>query len=238
MRSLTFFDVDENFNMENFPLGDEKCFFDQLFKETSPTTSITLVGNERVNIEKDGNVYYFNKFDVIHEMPRKTWGRVGKTEFKHFFEKVRLEFWVDLNNYLGIGVGKSAACTQVIKKVEEFNLKEKYLDVRELKYRLSMKQIGEIKGALFRNLQLKNVDTAMIYGSSLDESEEYEKYDSVGELTALVVTINTDENIAETIRISNKWSMILYSNLSTDREYIEKALEYKSWIDQLMNMEI
>jgi len=79
----------------------------------------------------------------------------------------------------------------------------------------------KVIGGYFNELGIANVNAASIFGSSVGESEEWERYEEAGELNALLISVNY-KGIPRSIMLTKERVVVLYStpNELEDLEFL------------------
>lgn len=97
----------------------------------------------------------------------------------------------------------------------EFNYTVRDVNLFDLRQKLH----ANVRGGWFKELEIVDVSTAAIFGSNVGESEEWQRYEGAGTLSALVLEFK-HRGIAHSVNISAHGSITLYSNYS-EKDAIE-----------------
>jgi len=231
IRSFTFFRSDEEYDTASLEDG-EFVEFSTMFRETSAVTTTKLAGRRKIRIINEDKEREFLEFAVSHEHLKKESGRYMETSFDYYFAKIRMTLWAESNSGVLTVMGPGKSVEEVLKRCRISGEIEIY-DIERLWKIIHDEELANIKGAYFGDLRITNVNSAMIFGTRVDDSDEFTRYNDFGSVTGLIITI---EELGETIRIGRS-GIVLYSNCETDLEYLENALGKRKWINSLLSTE-
>lgn len=74
-------------------------------------------------------------------------------------------------------------------------------------------QVGDTTGGWFGNLQMQNVNAAALFGEGVMESEDWERYEELGDLSAVNVRIaNPSDQSVRTVMLTRNRGVILFQD--------------------------
>ena len=93
-----------------------------------------------------------------------------------------------------------------------------------------------VRGGWFRDLEMDDVSTAAIFGANVSDSDEWDKYETSGTLSSLVIEFAYQGN-RHSVNISASGAITLYSNydeaqsLDLVEKFNDLAMKYQTEYD-------
>lgn len=176
------------------------------------------------------------KYHVHHETDKPTWLRYSRDERRRaiFIEEFHMFLPPNLSYmFIDTTVKSSRDLLKRIKQKDpNFQYKLREVDLLAMKETQSQ----HVRGGWFRELDIADVSTAAIFGDNVGESDEWEKYETKGKLSSLVIEFSyLGEH--QSVIIGSSGAITLYSNYdeSSSLKLVEKfnniAMRFQTEID-------
>ena len=201
------------FELENFPSP-------QVGQEIQTTTQLAIPQLEDDSIHTivrflgDSEHPDFFKFHVTHETIRKIKARFLNNYRERIIEVMEFNLFMSKTGPASLVTASTQYCHEMFRRLEQtlgdLSWKERKVDLISLK-----KELGSsIRGGWFTGLKIADVRVAAIFGPTVGESEEWDRYEHGGDCSALVVELYSSEEAAESVMITRSGSIVLYGTFS------------------------
>lgn len=194
----------------------------ELGKKAMINQQIKIWGSEDYN--REGHIEYigkgefgnYDKYKISYHIVEKVSGYYMETKVDSILVEEEKFFFVSPDNkYLLFRASKkdSAKIAVLLKESGLIDIVGKELDMKDLKEKLAndKSRIKSIVGAWITNLQDININTVAIFGTEIDQSEEFGDYVSQEESKISMLIIDLGE---ETIGITQEYGAIFYNRRS------------------------
>jgi len=153
----------------------------------------------------------YHKFAVRHETIKDCWIRVAREDRKRAIFIEEFNIYMPPNKTYLLVNSSHKISRELLKRIRDKVSNFEYL-VREIDLqKLKEKNHPQVRGGWFRDLEIDDVSTAAIFGSNVSDSDEWDKYESSGTLSSLVVEFSRLGK-KHSINISANGAITLYSN--------------------------
>ena len=183
------------YRTDSFPVDTEfttmhKSSMFQDMVDDEPSTIITKLGM--------ADHTDFTKYHVMHETYEKVRGRYRNKPIKGYVAQV--EFHV----YYHVGVSRMFVdtnrklCAEMIDRLHRSKLD--FLGVQEELDlpRLANDLRSDVRGGWFRDLKVADVSTIGLFGTTVGESSEWDRYERVGKLNTIDLELETETSTLPT----------------------------------------
>lgn len=162
---------------------------------------------------------FFNKYLIIYEHIVEVHGRYQNQPIRYYIAEEEIEVYKhrDENFIIAKGRGPTVrAALDALKADKKLNFVNYEVDILSLKRDLKE---GNIKGAWFGDLNQANVETAGIFGTSVDQSDLWDELESTGNLKAVVIEVDR-----RSFMITRSGVIVMYKPWD-ERYSLEEVLE-------------
>lgn len=197
----------------------------ELEKKIPINQQLSIWGEE--NYTKEGSIEYigkgefgnYNKYKISYYVIEKVTGYYKETKIENLVVEEEKFFYVSPDNkFILIRASKkdSGKIVSLLKKSGKIDIKDKELDMKELREKLSddKSKIKSIVGAWITNLENVNINTVAVFGTEVDQSDEFGDYVSQEESKISMLIIDFGE---ETIGITHEYGAIFYNRRSEQK---------------------
>ncbi|OFI07470.1 hypothetical protein CLOACE_02990 [Clostridium acetireducens DSM 10703] len=194
----------------------------ELGKKEPISQQLNIWGQE--DFQKEGYIEYigkgefgdYDKFKIAYYVIEKITGYYKEARVENLLVEEEKFFYVAPDNsYILIRASKkdSYKIINLLQKSGQVDIGQTELDMKELREKLSQdkSKIKSIVGAWITNLEDVNINTVAIFGTEVDQSDEFGDYVSQEESKISMLIIDFGE---ETIAITHEFGAIFYNRRS------------------------
>lgn len=153
------------------------------------------------------------KYFVRHEIVEQRKVRFAQEDRNQVIFIEEFHLYLPPNSTYLLAETASRSSRELLKRIKasspDFNYTLREVDLLKLRQKLH----AHVRGGWFRELEIADVATAAIFGGNVGESEEWQRYEDAGTLSALVMEF-THRGITHSVNISSGGAITLYSNYS------------------------
>ncbi len=218
MYSVRYYQLERE--MPNLEIGQEVITTHQRgidgLGDDEPRTKMKFLGKSENEL--------FNKYLIIHEHVVEVHGRYKNKPIKYYIAEEEVEVYKHVDEQFLIAKGRGRTVTtafETLRADKKLSFVNYEVDVLTLKRDL---REGNVKGGWFSDLNQENVETAGIFGGSVDQSDLWDELESTGNLTALVIEV-----ARRSFMITRKGVIVMYKPWD-ERHSLEEILEVISII--------
>lgn len=210
----------------------------QLGQKCSVNQQLNIWGEEEY--DKNGIIEYlgkseygnYDKFKITYWVLQRVTGYYKEYKVDSLLVTVQNFFYISSDQKYILVRAPKKAVEKILNLLEEGNYlkcSEKLLDLKAFREKLAQEKdkIKSVVGAWITNVESVNVNTIAIFGSEIDQSDEFDDYASQDSSTISELIIDIGEEI---IAITNKYGAIFYNRRSE-----EKVLEGYSIVIGLLS---
>lgn len=164
----------------------------------------------------------FEKYKIEHEDVESVEGRLWGKKLSSYIRIYTIFAHYKRDENILIVSGKKKIWWRAYERLHTtysdlFEAEKPEIDLSILRKALESKVIG----GYFNELEIANVRAASIFGSNVEESEEWERYEGAGELSALLISVNY-KGLPRSIMLTRERVVVLYSlpNELDDLEFL------------------
>jgi hypothetical protein len=223
------------FDISNFPDMD----FGQKVVTTHQLPLLDTSDSEaHTRIEKLGFAQYdeFEKYFIEHE-------DIRDVNARYHGQQLRQLIWIypfdvykkKAGKYLFTTGSDSAIYKKAFKRLERkgFSCEPEDIELEKLLNAFKQDKTPHIiKGGWFSELGLLGIQAAGIFGSSVDKSNEWDRYSETGILSAITLEISMG-GAYESMMITRERTLVFYKH-KKEKEYLEMAENFQKLIDLLL----
>jgi hypothetical protein len=170
----------------------------------------------------------YSKYFVRHEIVEQRKVRFAQEDRNQVIFIEEFHLYIPPNATYLLAETTSRSSGELLKRIRasahDFSYTVRSVNLFDLRQKLR----GHVRGGWFKELDIADVSTAAIFGANVGDSEEWQRYEGAGTLSALVLEFR-HRGITHSVNISSHGSITLYSN------YSEKdALELVEFINDIV----
>jgi hypothetical protein len=159
------------------------------------------------------------KFFVRHEIVEQRKVRFAQEDRNQVIFIEEFHLYIPPNLTYLFAETPSRSARELLKRIKtshpEFDYTLREVNLLELRQKLH----AHVRGGWFKELEIADVSTAAIFGANVGDSEEWQKYEDAGALSALVLEFK-HRGASHSVNISSNGAITLYSNYS-EKDAIE-----------------
>jgi hypothetical protein len=198
--------------IENFPVDPE------LGREWASNKQMILqdetIGEDAQSVIKFVGISTYKnyfKFNVRHETLKECWVRIDKQDRKRAIFVEEFDLFMPPNSSYVLIKSSHKIGMELLKRIKDchrqFTYTQREIDLGRLKADLH----PQVKGGWFKELEIEEVSTAAIFGANVSESDEWDRYETLGTLASLVIEFK-HAGAMHSVNISASGAITLYSN--------------------------
>jgi hypothetical protein len=216
------------YEVNSYPDWNDGYVFRTTHQETisgdfdiAPQTVITAVGI--------ADLPSFKKYHVLHETYQKVRGRYKNEPITGYIAQVEFHIYYHTEQKRLLIDTPRNICREMVDRLEKSDI-----DFLVIPHKIDLSKLGidlsdRVRGGWFGELKVADVSTIGLFGPTVGESEEWEKYDQVGTLRAIDVEL---DSISEKllVKIMAHRGIVLFENL-TESQSLERVLKIQHDLD-------
>lgn len=158
----------------------------------------------------------FDRYGVKHDQLERLQGRYGRHPFHQIVLIYDFELFKHKTSKIVIAKGPGRIVRSAAKRLEDkgYEMFPILVDLAKMKAFLNA-TTAHVTGAHFSEIQEENVTAAAIYGSDVDESDEYRRYADSGSLSAIIVD-TVVSGIYDKFMLTRGGTVVVYDRRSED----------------------
>jgi len=167
------------------------------------------------------------KYHVIHEVFKKTQGRLKNETISGYIEQINFHIFINENRLLINSTNNiSKELLKRIRKTnDDFRIEASKIDLISFSEDLR----NNIRGGWFGNLKVADVTSIGMFGPTVGESDEWERYNKKGDLKAINVQFY-GQNETILFQITKNRGIVHYDKRN-ESEILRKLLEVQKILD-------
>jgi len=171
----------------------------------------------------------FQKYHVLHETYQKVRGRYRNEPITSYIAQIEFHiYYLAEHKRLFIDAPRNI-CKEMVDRLEKANI-DFFVISREIDLiKLGKDLREEIRGGWFGELKVADVSTIGIFGPTVGESEEWERYEQIGKLKAINVELDWITQKLTVLIMANR-GIVLFENL-TEFQSLERVLKIQNDLD-------
>jgi hypothetical protein len=193
----------EQFNGDSFQLAPYVLDRQKTFEGMPPSPQTTIYkSRDKVTLED------FQRFEIVHEMEEKAWGRYSTNVFHSFIRKEYIHAFHSPANGMFLLSGKKSFVVDFCRKstdLESISLKLFRIDMAQL-----LSQLPHVQGVWFR-FPNGLIRASALMGANIESTADFQKYSSEGEISTLSFYFEHG-GITHPIMVVSDCTVVLYSN--------------------------
>jgi len=200
----------EQFDGSSFQLAPYVIDYQKSFDGISPSPQTTIYKSRDVITLED-----FQKYEIVHEMEEKAWGRYNTSIFHSFIRKEKINAFHSNSRRMLLLSGKKSFVIDFCRK--STNLEGISLNLLTIDMARLLSQLPHIQGVWFR-FPNGLIRASALMGANIESTADFQKYNAEGEISTLSFYFEHG-GITHPIMIVNDCTVVLYSN------YTELSIE-------------
>ncbi len=174
----------------------------------------------------------FYRYHVIHESEKPFCVRFDNIQRDSVILIDKFNLYVPINKTYVWADTNSKNCNELFKRIKntEQSLRNKFLfEEREINLVAFINaNMTEITGGHFNQLTIADVRAAALFGPHVGESEDWQRYENSGEISAVTAQVNF-RNTSQRVMITRNGGIVVYSALS-EGDNLELIEQINDWI--------
>lgn len=155
----------------------------------------------------------FKKFEVVHESRLYFEGRFRNEPINSVVRKYRFDVYLDSEGRTAFVHATKRLWHEAFRRIERdqhstFRWTEREIDLIALREKLEPR----IGGGWFGNMKIAKVETAGIFGPNVATSDEWERYEQTGRLSAIIIDFTFGDNDHK-LMLSDDSTIVIYREL-------------------------
>ena len=221
-KGYQYYEVDTFPNWGNgykFQTSHQKPLFPDI--DEAPQTVVTAVGL--------ADHPSFQKYHVLHETYQKVRGRYRNEPITSYIAQVEFHIYYHAENKRLLIDTPRNICKEMVDRLEKSNI-----DFLVIPHEIDLFKLGNdlkerIRGGWFGELKVADVSTIGIFGPTVGESEEWDRYGQVGKLKAIDIELDwiTQRLL---VKIMTHRGIVIFETL-TEYESLERILKIQDDLD-------
>jgi hypothetical protein len=189
--------------------------------DAAPQTIITSVGL--------ADYQQFTKYHVLHETYQKVRGRYKNEQINGYVAQLEFHIYFHTEHHRLLIDAPRSICKELVDRVEKsqpgFNVIPREIDLIKLGNDLKT----NVRGGWFGDLKVADVSTIGIFGPTVGESEEWDKYGLIGKLKAVDLELDWNgQNLL--VKIMANRGIVHFETL-TEYQSLERVLNIHNALD-------
>ncbi len=227
-RGYQYFEVDSfpEWSVGNaFKTDHQDSMFPDIVE--SPLTKVTAVG---IADHQD-----FNKYHVLHETYQKLRGRYQNKPINSYIAQVEFHIYLHQEHKKMFIDAPQKICKELNNRLMKSNI-----DYFAIPRNIDLLKLGNdlrerIRGGWFGELKVADVSTIGMFGPTVGESVEWERFEQIGRLKAIDVELDwMGQKLLVKIMVNR--GIVFFENL-TESQYLNQALAIQTDLDKYEIME-
>ena len=175
------------------------------------------------------------KYHVHHETEKTSWLRVANMERRKAIFIEEFHIYLPPNSSYILVETTAKNSRELLKRIKQKDSRFQY-KLREVDLLAMKNQTQHVRGGWFRDLDIADVSTAAIFGNNVGDSDEWERYETSGKLSSLVIEFSY-QGEHHSVNISASGAITLYSNydeasaLALVEKFNDIAMKFQKEID-------
>lgn len=153
------------------------------------------------------------EYQVIHESRRQMNGRVHRQEFKSVIAREQFPLYFETSTMMAYSCAPRAVWHDAMDRIQ----RDDDTDFRWYARTLNLGVVGrelasQVRGAWFAQMKMYRVNTAGLFSPQVGTSDEYQRFEALGRLSALILDWTLDGRDFK-VQVSADATMLLYEEL-------------------------
>lgn len=155
----------------------------------------------------------FHKYHVIHERPENVRGRYRNEPIYEYIAEVRFHLYYDPKSKMLFADTRGPICREFIRRFKGSKIDMSLKAVRVDLIKLAMDMKSKLTGGWFGKLRVADVSAIGLFGPHVGESNEWEKYSELGELSSIDVLFEY-EGALHQVKMTKDRTTVFYKPLT------------------------
>lgn len=217
------------YEVDSFPDWEVGHRFETIYQQSmlmgmvdeAPKTIITTVG---LADHQD-----FKKYHVMHETYQKVRGRYRNEPIKVYIAQVEFHIYYHSAIRMMLVDAPRKLCKEMVDRLEKSKLKFLVIPRSIDLIRLGNDLRESIRGGWFGNLKVADVSTIGLFGSTVGESAEWDRYEQLGTLKTIDLALEIEDQMIR-VKIMLNRGIVLFESFS-ESEALELILQLQKLLD-------
>lgn len=151
----------------------------------------------------------FLEYSVLHEDFQEVTGRYLGKPIRRYIAEYNFHIFYHHSRQILFIDSKKQLCDEFVKRFKSNHQKEFDLQQSKIKLTSLADDIRkDIRGGWFGNVQIADVSSIALFGPTVGESDEWDRYDNIGELKTLDIALTIDEILLSVKIMANRGIVI------------------------------